>query len=163
MHTLGDAEREILKGRRYAILATVSADGSIHLTPVWYLFENERFYIGSSSSSRKVRNLEARAQATIIVDVRRPGAEGWVYASGHVELLRGDQSREITDRIHRWYLTEEALNDPRTGPVLAEADDITICLHPEQWRSWNAKEIDEKYFGGVLGSDPDRWFRPVEI
>lgn len=29
-----------LQGRRYAVLATHNDDGSIHLTPVWYLFED---------------------------------------------------------------------------------------------------------------------------
>jgi PPOX class probable F420-dependent enzyme len=162
MPTLGDAKRGILEGRRYSTLATQNEDGTIHLTPVWYLFENGKFYVGSSSGSRKVRNLTARPKATIMIDVRKPGGESWVSASGPVEILKGDDSREIHSRILHRYLTEEAISDPRTGPVFVAADDITICLIPETWRSWSAKETDEQYFGGILGKDPERWFRPIE-
>jgi Pyridoxamine 5'-phosphate oxidase len=39
MSTFSDAMRELLNGRHYATLAMLNEDGSMHLTPVWYLFE----------------------------------------------------------------------------------------------------------------------------
>ena len=162
MPTLRDSMLEILEARHYATLATHNEDGSIHVTPVWYLFENGKFYVESLSSSRKARNAAARPHATIMVDIRRPGDESWVYASGRVETLRGDDSREINSKILHRYLTEEAINDPRIGPAFAAIDDITICLVPETWRSWSAKDVDEQFFGGILTSDPEKWFRPID-
>jgi PPOX class probable F420-dependent enzyme len=162
MPTLRDSMLEILEARHYATLATHNEDGSIHVTPVWYLFENGKFYVESPSSSRKARNAAARPNATIMVDIRRPGGESWVYASGRVETLRGDDSREINSKILHRYLTEEALNDPRIGPAFAAVDDITICLVPETWRSWSARDVDEQFFGGILTSDQEKWFRPID-
>src|SRR5262245_56385791 len=162
MTALNDSFREILAGRRYAILATHNEDGSIHTTPVWYLFENERLYIGSASSSRKAKNAAARPQATLIVDSRSPGREIWVYASGHVIILSGDESREINSKIFARYLTEEALKNPQIGPAFAMADDITICLVPEVWRFARSKDVDEQFFGGLLGRTPEKWFRPLD-
>jgi nitroimidazol reductase NimA-like FMN-containing flavoprotein (pyridoxamine 5'-phosphate oxidase superfamily) len=162
MPTLTDAMRQILEARRHATLATHNDDRTIHTTPVWYLFGNGRFYIGSPSTSRKARNLVARPNATIMVDIRQPGGEGWVYASGNVEILTGDESRKINSTILRRYLTEEAMEDSRVGPAFAAADDITICLVPETWRSWSSKDLDEQFFGGILASSPEKWFRPVE-
>jgi Pyridoxamine 5'-phosphate oxidase len=163
MSTLSDSMRDILEARRYATLATHNDDGSIHTTPIWYLFENGIFYVGSPSSSRKARNAAARPSATIMVDIRQPGSEGWIYASGRVETLSGDDSREINSKILRRYLTEEAINDSRVGPAFAASDDITLCLIPETWRSWSAKDVDEQFFGGLLTSDPKKWFRPIDI
>lgn len=162
MPTLDDSAREILNGRRYATLATHNEDGSIHTTPVWYVFENGSLYVGSPSLSRKARNVAARPNATMLVDIRKPGGERWIYASGRVEILRGDESREINSRILRRYLTDEAMADPRIGPAFAAADDITICLKPESLRSWSSKDLDEQFFGGLLSSAPEKWFRPVE-
>ena len=162
MPTLSDPMREILEDRHYATLATHNENGSIHLTPVWYLFENGRFYAGTPSSSRKARNVAARPNATIMVDMRQPGGESWVYASGRVETLRGDESREINSKIFYRYLTNEAIEDPRIGPAFAAADDITICLIPERWRFWSSKEMDEQFYGGVLSSSPEKWFRPED-
>ncbi len=157
-----DSMREILEDRHYAVLATLNEDASIHLTPAWYLFDNGRFYVEVSSRSRKARNVVCRPNATIVVDIRQPGSESWVYASGHVEALRDDESRQINSRIKHRYLTEEAINDPRIGPAFEAADDMTICLIPESWRSWSSKDVDDKYFGGLLSSTPEKWFHPID-
>ncbi len=125
--TLTDAMRDLLDGRRYAILATQNEDGSIHLTPVWYLFADGRFYADSLSTDRKARNVAARPGATIIVDVRQPGGESWVSAAGTAQLVQGDESQEINTRIVRRYLTDAAMNDARIGPAFTGAADATIC------------------------------------
>lgn len=162
MTALNDVIQEILVARHYATLATHNTDGSIHTTPVWYLFENEKFYVDAESSSRKTRNVTARSNATILVDIRQPGTERWIYASGRVEILRGDISREINSKIFSRYLTQEALNDPRIGPAFAAANDITICLVPEKWRSWSSKDVDDQFFGGIMSSAAEKWFLPVD-
>lgn len=153
--------RQILEGRRYAMLATQNGDGSIHLTPVWYLFENGAFYVASLSSDRKARNAAARPDGTIIVDVRQLGDERWVCAAGAVNVLQDEEARTVNARIARRYLTDEAIEDPEVGPGFA-AVDVTIRLTPEAWRSWSLREMDEEFFGGVLGRTPERWFRPLD-
>ena len=162
MSRLSDSIKQTLQSRHYATLATHNEDGTIHTTPVWYLFENNTFYVGSNSSSRKTKNVVARPNATIMIDVRRPGGESWVYASGRVKILEGDSAREITSKILRRYLTDEAMGDPRIGPVFEATDDTTICVVPEKWRSWNSRDVDERFFGGILTSTPEKWFRPVD-
>src|SRR6185312_9471511 len=44
---LTDEYRALLSERRYAVLATQDPEGTIHQTPVWFLFEDGRFYIES--------------------------------------------------------------------------------------------------------------------
>jgi PPOX class probable F420-dependent enzyme len=91
---LTDKLRSFLGERRYAVLATHDPDGGIHLTPIWFLFEDDRFYFASSSGSRKVKNVERSFSASVVVDAREPGRERWVSASGPVEILRdGERSR----------------------------------------------------------------------
>lgn len=162
MAGLSDWARTLLDGRHYATLGTQNADGSSHLTPVWYLFRDERLFVGAPSSTRKVGNVVARPTASIVVDVRRPGAERWVSGSGPVTLLRGEESRKINAAIQERYLTAEALRDPRIGPTFAAADDVTVCIEPTQWRSWASADLDARFFGGILTATPERWFRPLE-
>jgi PPOX class probable F420-dependent enzyme len=149
-----------LDERRYAVLATKD-DGGIHLTPIWFLFEKDRFYFESFSGSRKVANLRRDGTASVVVDAREPGRERWVAGSGTVEIVAGDEARAINARIRRRYLTPDALADQRIEPVFAAADDVTLMLQPTHWRSWNSKDLDDQYFGGILGAEPDRWFLPV--
>jgi hypothetical protein len=98
----------------------------------------------------------------MLIDVRKAGSERWLSTTGRVEILQGDESREINSRILRRYLTDEAISDPRVGPGFAAADDITIRLTPESWRSWSSSDVDLQFFGGLLGRSPEKWFRPVE-
>lgn len=162
MSNLSDELREVLEGRHYATLATHNDDGTILLTPVWYLFDNEKFYVGSLSTSRKVRNLTARNDATIMVDIRRPGTELWISASGQIEIIAGEASQHMNAKIFPRYLTKAALEDDQIGPLFAAVDDITICLTPHKWRSWSSRDVDQQYFGGKLARSPEKWFHPMD-
>jgi PPOX class probable F420-dependent enzyme len=149
---LTDRLRSFLDERRYAVLATHDPDGGIHLTPIWFLFEEDRFYFASSSGSRKVKNVERNSSASAVVDARERGRERWVSALGHVEILRDDAARSINARIRRRYLAPGALDGP-IGAALAASDDVTLRLSPTAWRSWTAPTVEA----------PERWFLPVEV
>jgi PPOX class probable F420-dependent enzyme len=151
MTELTDELREFLGERRYAVLATHDPDDRIHLTPIWFMFEDDRFYFASSSASRKVKNLERSPAASVVVDARNPGRDRWVSASGPVEILRGDEAQTINARIRRRYLTPEAL-EGEIAAELATTDDVTVMLTPGRWRSWEAP----------LVSSPARSFLPVQ-
>ncbi|MGB6501388.1 MAG: pyridoxamine 5'-phosphate oxidase family protein, partial [Thermoplasmata archaeon] len=129
--------------------------------PVWFLFDHDRFYIESASTSRKVENLRHTPAASIRVDARQPGMDRWVSASGTADILSGSEAEEINASILRRYLTPEAIGDARIGPAFAAADDVTIRLTPTAWRSWSARDLDERFFGGILSQTPERWFLPI--
>ena len=151
MGELTDELRSFLGERRYAVLATHDPDGGIRLTPIWFLFEDDRVYFASSSGSRKVKNLERSALASVVVDAREPGRERWVSASGEVEILRDVEAQSINARIHRRYLAPTALDGPIEA-ALAASDDVTLRLAPTAWRSWSAE----------IGESPEQWFLTVD-
>jgi PPOX class probable F420-dependent enzyme len=151
MAELTDELRSFLGERRYAVLATHEPDGGIHLAPIWFLFEDDRFYFASSSGSRKVENVERSSSASVVVDSREPGRERWVSSSGPVEILRDGEAQSINARIRRRYLAPEALDGPIEA-ALATSDDVSLRLAPTAWRSWTA---------GV-GESPARWFLAVD-
>ncbi len=141
---------EFLAQRLVASLGTQNQDGSIHLTAVWYLFEGVKFYIATSSRSRKARNVMARPKASLMVDTRRPGSERGIVASGAAEVITGAESRQINARLHRRYMSEAALADPRLRPLLIDMDDVTICLTPATWYEWDMSAFDDAVLGGAM-------------
>lgn len=151
MAELTDEIRSFLGERRCAVLATHDPDGSIHLTPVWFLFEDDSFYFPSSSRSRKVENVVQSSSGSVVVDARTPGRERWVSASGRVEILHGGEAQAINARIRRRYLAPEALDGPIEA-ALAASDDVTLRLAPTAWRSWAAPIMDSA----------DQLFLPVD-
>ena len=151
MGELTDQLRSFLGERRYAVLATHDPDGGIRLTPIWFLFEDDRFYFASSSKSRKVKNLEQSFSASVVVDAREPGRERWVSASGPVDILRDGEAQSVNARIRRRYLAPEALDGPIEAE-LAASDDVTLRLAPMAWRSWSAPTVES----------PERLFLAVD-
>jgi nitroimidazol reductase NimA-like FMN-containing flavoprotein (pyridoxamine 5'-phosphate oxidase superfamily) len=153
--------QELLKGRYIATFGTESPNGTIHLTAVWYLYEDGSLFVATSSKTRKVRNVTARPTASLMVDVRRPGAERGVTGAGTVEVISGNRSQEINRRIHSRYMSLAALSDPRIGPVFASFDDVTIRLNPTSWTTWDMTVLDAQAFGGHLGGTPG-YLLPLE-
>jgi len=152
--TLDPTLQEWLQGRYIATLGTENADGTIHLTAVWYLFEDGHFFIATSSKSRKARNIAARAKASLMVDVRKPGAERGVNGAGKAELVSGEQSGKIDRRIQSRYMSAAAMADPHVGPVFATFDDVTIRITRGSWIGWDMAVLDAQAFGGRLGGTP---------
>jgi PPOX class probable F420-dependent enzyme len=149
--TLDPKFQTFMQGRHVATIATENVDGSIHMTAVWYIFENGSVYVATSSKTRKARNLAARPNASVMVDSRSPGKERGVTAAGKAELISGEESQQINRRLHRRYLSAEALADPHVGPVFASFDDVTIRMTPASWISWDMAVLDTQALGGRLG------------
>ena len=145
---------DLLKGRYIATLGTENSDGTIHLTAVWFLYADGSLFVATSSSTRKLRNVTARPKASLMVDIRKPGAERGVTGAGNVEVISGEQSQEINRRIHSRYMSSAAMSDPRIGKVFASFDDVTIQLTPTSWTTWDMKVLDAQAFGGRLGGTP---------
>jgi len=149
--TLDPTFAELLRGRHIATLGTENQDRTIHLTAVWYAFEDGSLFVATSGKSRKARNIAEQPNASLMVDLRKPGAERGVNAAGRAELISGETSRKINRRIHARYMSAAAISDPAVGPVFELFDDVTIRIAPASWTTWDMKALDAQAFGGRLG------------
>lgn len=156
-----DSVQQLLRDRYIASLATQNGDGSIHMVAVWCLHEDGRFYVATSSRSRKARNLQSSPKASLMIDSRDPDASHGVTIAGTARILAGEPARQWNERIHRKYLSEAALADARIGPVFASWDDVTIEITPASVIAWDMREADRQVFGGALKSNPG-YLLPLE-
>ncbi|MFI7236729.1 PPOX class F420-dependent oxidoreductase [Streptomyces cyaneofuscatus] len=75
----------VSEGTRTAKVATVRADGSPHVAPVWFLLDGDSLVFNTGRSSVKGRNLERDGRVSLCVDDdRRPYA--FAVVQGHAEL-----------------------------------------------------------------------------
>jgi PPOX class probable F420-dependent enzyme len=141
---LGEAlAQELLDARLIANLATLNKDGSIHLVGMWFLWEGESVLFPTSGVTRKARNLERDARATVMIDDSRGGFDlRGITLTGRAEIVRGEEALAVNRRIHLKYLTEQGRGLEVVDRYLA-TDDVTIRFVPERVSSWNLRDTDQ--------------------
>lgn len=94
---LTDVEVAFVHRQRVARLATADADGHPHVVPVCYAFDGVRFYTPldekpkrvAGKELRRVRNIEARHEASLLIDQYDDDWSklGYVLVHGRADLL----------------------------------------------------------------------------
>jgi len=146
--------KQLLGGRYIATLATQNPNGSIHMVAVWYLFDGGHVYVGTSTRTRKARNLESNTTVSVMIDSRDVAASCGITIVGKAKIVTGEASHRWNAQIHSKYLSDAALADSRVGPTFAAVDDVTIQIVPSSVISWDMREIDKQFFGGAMESNP---------
>jgi len=155
-----EKQTRILQERRIASVATISPDGSPHLTSVWFLYENETLYLAIQSSRTKGRNLAGNPKIAVMIDVRVSYEEAGLTAIGEAEIITGEEAKLIVRRVHEKYLTPAALADRQVGPIFAAIDDIAVKLTPTKWLCWDMSKLDQQGFGGAISRN--RYLKAID-
>lgn len=120
--TLSDEVRELLGARNMAHVATLLADGSPHVSPVWIAVEGERLAIFSTQAHLKIRNLRRDPRIGVSVCDERNPYRSVVIRGRVVEELGGDQAIRIMDRMSNRYL----------GSDFPVRSSIVMLIEPER-------------------------------
>lgn len=107
-----------LCGERTAWLCTLRNDGSPHVTPVWFVYLDDHFWISSGERNVKVGNVINEPRVSLALgDGDDPYvAEG--RAVVHRDSLREDVLREIAIKYDGWDAAVEI--EPYGGRVLIQ-------------------------------------------
>lgn len=82
-------------GTRTGKLATVRADGSPHIAPIWFLLDGDELVFNTGEETVKGRNLARDPRVALCVDDDRPPFS-FVVLNGQARLS------EDVDEIRRW-------------------------------------------------------------
>ncbi|MFJ4366933.1 PPOX class F420-dependent oxidoreductase [Streptomyces chartreusis] len=94
-------------GTRTAKLSTVRADGSPHVTPIWFVLDGDELVFNTGSSSVKGRNLVRDGRVALCVDDDRP-PYSFVVIQGRARVSEDlDELRNWASRIGARYMGEE--------------------------------------------------------
>jgi PPOX class probable F420-dependent enzyme len=134
--------QELVDARLVGVLSTYDPAGFIHSIPMWYAGMGEAVIFGTSSRSRKVRNLERDPRATLVLHDSRPGYEVCgASIAGTIEIVRGVAATPLVARVHERYLAPEALTDGAVQGFLA-SDDVALRFAPASALTWDERGSD---------------------
>lgn len=136
-----------LAGRALARMATYREDGMIHLTPIWFDWDGERFRHTLGAGRVHLKNLRRDPRVTILVDEdprleQGLAAGAWaIQARGAAELSQDeDLIREVTHAVLVRALGRSDA-DAYTEPIMAEGRTI-VTVKPEAWHTWDYNKVD---------------------
>jgi PPOX class probable F420-dependent enzyme len=121
---LSDWARAFLCEDRVGVVGTVNADGSPHLTTMWYLLaDDDTLIITTLSRNQKVKNLRRDPRITFCVGDKTRS----VSLSGHVTISE-DQAmvRHDLERLVERYVKDESI---RSQVVATWIQQSQVALH----------------------------------
>jgi PPOX class probable F420-dependent enzyme len=129
---LSPEHEAFLRDQWHAIVGTIQPDGAPQLTPNWFWWDGERFWISTLDWTVKVRNLKRDPRITLCIDAggRRLN---YVQVFGTAEVIEGDVKAITLDLIRKYEKTEEA--SQRHWEQIKK-DRVLIAVTPTrmQWR-----------------------------
>lgn len=134
---------ELLAAPLVANLATLNADGSVHLVGMWFVWDGAAVLLPTSGKTRKARNLVRDPRATIMIDDSRGGFDlRGLTLTGRATIVEAPESLALNRRIHLKYVTERGLELSPVQEYLA-TDDVTIRFVPERASSWDLRNTEQ--------------------
>ncbi|MER6719762.1 PPOX class F420-dependent oxidoreductase [Streptomyces halstedii] len=108
-HMTQDEWRAFLsEGTRTGKVATVRADGSPHIAPVWFLLDGDDLVFNTGEETVKGRNLARDGRVSVCVDDDRPPF-AFAVVQGHAELSEDlVEVQEWATRIAARYVGQDA-------------------------------------------------------
>ncbi len=127
---------KFLKEQKILHLATIDSKGNPYIVPVWYKFQKGKFYIGTNTITKKVKNLKKNKKVSFCIDVgiRSPKIRG-VMGTGNAKLiLEKNKVSEIAKKILLGYF--KSLNNIAAKELLNDTNCI-IEISPKKYSEWN--------------------------
>jgi hypothetical protein len=148
---------ELVDARLIGVLATFDSAGVIHAMPMWYARYDDAVLFATSSSSRKVRNLELDPRATLVLHDSRPGYEVCgASIVGSIEVVRAPVAQPLIDRVQGRYVATEAAVDDPTALSFLESDDVALRFIPASAFTWDHRSSEGSRILRANG-----WARPL--
>ena len=142
-NALTAAERDaFLTELRIGRLASMRDDGWPHVTPIWYVWEGDRFVLTLGASRRHLRNIARDPKVTLCVDEdprttdlsKSPKA---VVCYGLATLHEDEETaREIGLKVEERYLPPEA-RGPELEELLWFEGRVGVVIEPQRWLAWD--------------------------
>jgi PPOX class probable F420-dependent enzyme len=121
---LSDWAEAFLREDHVGVIGTVNADGSLHLTTIWYLLADDGMVVMTTlSRNQKVKNLRRDPRMSFCVGDRTRS----VSLSGYVTLSEDQAAvRQDLERLVERYVQDEGI---RPGVVEAWMRQSQVALH----------------------------------
>ena len=115
MPTLDDKAKAIIDKPNLAFVATVMADGSPQVTPVWIEREDDRITFNTATGRVKWKNMRRDPRVALSVVDRDDDYARVIVRGRVVELIEGEEADRQIDRLSKKYTGNDSYQGHKPG------------------------------------------------
>ena len=104
--TLSEGVKKLFQEPNFAHIATLMADGSPQVTPVWVELEGDRIVVNTAEGRVKPRNVRRDARVAISITNKDNNYQA-AFIRGRVVELRQEGADEGIDRLAKKYMGQD--------------------------------------------------------
>jgi PPOX class probable F420-dependent enzyme len=140
-----DEQRELLEHARVLQVASLNPDGTPHLVPMWFVFDDDgALAFTTYGRAQKIRNLERDARLTVLAEAGDAYGElRGVSIDGTAELVRDPrQTARVLQLVGAKYAGRPRPDaDPEAEPPAAAHKRVTVIVQPRRVRTWDHRKL----------------------
>ena len=127
--------KEFLKSQKIMRLATIDSSGNPHIVPVWYMYDNDKFYVGTNTKTRKAKNIKENSKVSFCIDIgiKSPDIIGMMGIGRARLILKIDMVESLAEKILLRYFKN--LKNQSAQQLLSQTDCI-IEIIPKKITNW---------------------------
>lgn len=124
-----------LKSQKILRLATIDENKMPHIVPVWYLYSQKKFYVGTNTKTKKAKNIKKNKRVCICVDagVHSPKIYGVMGQANAKLILEKTKVKSIAKKILKRYF--RSLKN-KSAKELLDDTDLIIEISPKKLLTW---------------------------
>ncbi len=103
MATLSDEQAQLFRDKNFAALATIRADGSPQVTPVWVDYDGDAIVFNTAVGREKEKNIRRDPRIAISVADRNDPYSRIALRGRVVDIVEGDEAEEHIDALSEKY------------------------------------------------------------
>ncbi|MFH1327334.1 MAG: pyridoxamine 5'-phosphate oxidase family protein [Candidatus Bathyarchaeota archaeon] len=131
---------DFLLNGRILRMASVNKDGSPHIVPVWYLYENGKFYFTTNVNHVKVKNIKNMNKVAFTIDVGKGYSDlKGVIVHGIAKVTL--EPEFFTDKFNKIISKYVGDLNHRVAKELLTMDNCVIEITPYKKISWDFGKI----------------------
>ena len=127
--------KEFLRTQKILRLATIDSSGNPHIVPVWYMYVNKKFYVGTNTKTKKAKNIKKNPKVSFCIDtgIKSPGIFGIMGVGRARLILKKDRVERLAKKILLRYFKNL---ENQSAHQLLNQTDCVIEIIPKNITNW---------------------------
>ena len=125
MAKLDASVQELLQGKNFAFVSTVSADGSPHVTPTWVDTDGDYVLISTGLGTVKQKNAKRDSRVTIAITEQTNPYNLVIIRGQVVEQISGSSATDLLDKLTKRYMGMDRFPDRQLAST-----QVTLKIKP---------------------------------